>query len=67
MRSIWRIDPKDDVAVALRPIARQERVVAGEIVVEALDPIPSGHKLALRPIAAGERSEEHTSELQSPI
>lgn len=55
MRSVWRIDEKDDVAVALRPIARQERVMAGDRVIEALDPIPSGHKLALRSIAAGEQ------------
>lgn len=55
MRSVWRIDEKDDVAVALRPIARQERVMAGDIVIDALDAIPSGHKLALRSIAAGEQ------------
>ncbi|MBJ7411652.1 MAG: UxaA family hydrolase, partial [Phenylobacterium sp.] len=45
------IDPRDDVAVALRPVAAGDRVADG--VVAARD-IPVGHKVALRAIAAGE-------------
>ncbi|HSD75319.1 MAG TPA: altronate dehydratase family protein [Steroidobacteraceae bacterium] len=55
VRSVWRIDPRDDVAVALRPIAANERVLAPGQVIEALEPIPAGHKIALRPISAGEQ------------
>lgn len=44
------LDPADNVAVARRDIA------AGELVegVAALQPIPAGHKIALRAIAKGE-------------
>lgn len=50
MRSaLFRVDPNDDVAVALRDLA------AGEMhAVTIAEPIASGHKVALRPIAAGE-------------
>ncbi|AGP41779.1 altronate hydrolase [Sorangium cellulosum So0157-2] len=46
-----RIDPRDDVAVAVRGLA------AGDPVAEALSAradIPAGHKVALRAVAAGE-------------
>jgi altronate dehydratase small subunit len=50
------VDVKDDVATALREIQSGEIISyrSGEIVeqVEALDPIPFGHKLAIRPVAA---------------
>lgn len=45
------IDPRDDVAIALRPVAVGDRVAEG--VVASRD-IPAGHKVALRAIAAGE-------------
>jgi len=42
-----RIDDRDSVAVALRPIAAGDRIdVAGESVI-ALQDIPAGHKIAL--------------------
>jgi altronate hydrolase len=44
------IDPRDDVAVALAPLAQGERVADG--VMAATD-IPPGHKVALRAIARG--------------
>lgn len=47
---LLRLDPRDDVAVALRPLAPGERL-AGVIVRDA---IAFGHKLALRDIAEGE-------------
>lgn len=45
------IDPRDDVAVALRAVAGGDPVAEG---VRALAGIPAGHKVALRPISAGE-------------
>jgi altronate hydrolase len=47
----WRIDPRDDVVVALRRIEAGERVPAGDTAVVALEPIPAGHKMALHAIA----------------
>ena len=46
------IDPRDDVAVALAPLAPGEPVGPG---VVAAEPIPAGHKVALRALAAGEQ------------
>jgi altronate hydrolase len=52
--ALLHLDPRDDVAVALRPLAAGQRVeVAGRIVVAA-EPVPEGHKVALRAMAAGE-------------
>jgi altronate hydrolase len=47
--ALLRLDPGDDVAVALRPLARGE-AIEGLIVAEE---IPAGHKLALAVIEAG--------------
>jgi altronate hydrolase len=57
--SVWRIDARDDVAVALRPLVPQERLLLGDAVVETTESIPSGHKIALRPIAAGEQVKKY--------
>lgn len=54
MKQIIQIDPRDNVAVALRPIAAGEEILAGEYTVTAAEEIPQGHKIALRPIAGGE-------------
>lgn len=54
MKQIIQIDPRDNVAVALCPIAAGESVSAGGHTVTAAEAIPQGHKVALRPIAAGE-------------
>ena len=48
------IDPADNVATALVPLAAGRRLELGASVVLASD-IPRGHKFAIRPIAAGER------------
>ena len=49
-----RIHPSDDVAVALRDIAKNTEVeVAGQRFT-AIDDIPKGHKMALRDLRAGE-------------
>jgi altronate hydrolase len=55
LRNVWRIDPRDDVAVALRALAPGERVLVGDAVIEALEAIPGGHKFAVRAIPAGEQ------------
>ena len=49
MTPVFQVDPRDDVAVALRDLAPGEQT--GVRVAEA---IPKGHKMALRPIRAGE-------------
>jgi altronate hydrolase len=48
---LLRIDPRDNVAVALSPIAAGDPVADG---VKAACDVPAGHKLALRPIGEGE-------------
>lgn len=45
-----RLHPDDDVEIALADLPRGEVTEAG---VTLVDPVPRGHKLALRPIAAG--------------
>ncbi|HEY0043796.1 MAG TPA: altronate dehydratase family protein, partial [Allosphingosinicella sp.] len=54
LRALLHLDPRDDVAVALRPLEAGERVEAGGVSVEVAEAIPHGHKLALRGMAAGE-------------
>jgi len=51
MSALLKIDPRDDVAVALAPLAKGEPVAEG---VTAAADIPAGHKVALRALAAGE-------------
>lgn len=48
-----RIDLRDDVAVALRPMLAGEAVTAGECRITAAVDIPKGHKIALRPKPEG--------------
>src|SRR4051794_4680536 len=50
-QSVLKIDPRDDVAVALAPLAGGDLVVDG---VLAAGEIPAGHKVALRPIKKGQ-------------
>ncbi len=50
--AVWRIDPQDDVATALRPLAAGERVMVGDAEITLAADIAKGHKLALHPIAA---------------
>ena len=46
---LFRVDPRDDVAVSLRDLQAGE-----EVGVRIAEPVPRGHKVALRRIAAGE-------------
>lgn len=51
---IVRIHPKDNVAVAVRPLRPGAALAAGAAAVVTRQPVPAGHKIALAPIAAGE-------------
>ncbi|MCI9148075.1 MAG: altronate dehydratase [Hungatella sp.] len=54
MQDVVKINREDNVAVALRPIAKGETLVIGDISVTAAQEIPQGHKVALKPVKAGE-------------
>jgi altronate hydrolase len=49
--ALLRLDPRDDVGVALRAISRGDLVDTG---IAALEDVPHGHKISLRAIAPGE-------------
>ncbi len=53
MHKFIRINARDNVAVALHPVAKGETLAAGSAAVTAAEDIPQGHKIALFPIAAG--------------
>jgi hypothetical protein len=48
-----QIAPRDDVAVALRPLEAGQTVRVGTASITLNQAIPAGHKFALVPIAAG--------------
>ena len=48
------VSPADNVATALEPIAAGQTIAAGATTVTASEPIPRGHKIALRAICAGD-------------
>ncbi|MFO1055622.1 MAG: UxaA family hydrolase [Dongiaceae bacterium] len=54
------LSPEDNVGVAVRTIARGAEVTGAEVAgagvpLVASDEIPTGHKVALRPIAPGDK------------
>ena len=49
-----KINPKDNVVVALHPIAKGTAVPVDNTTVTAVEDIPQGHKMAIAPIKAGE-------------
>jgi altronate dehydratase len=52
---VLRLDDRDDVAVALVALQPDESIsVADGLSVVVAEPIPIGHKIALREIVAGE-------------
>ncbi|MCI9048133.1 MAG: altronate dehydratase [Hungatella sp.] len=55
MQDVIKINQEDNVAVALRPIAQGEELAIGDVSVVAVQEIPQGHKIALKPIKAGEK------------
>lgn len=54
MPSILRINPADNVAVALEPLSAGAALELPGLSVTAAEDIPAGHKIALRDIAEGE-------------
>lgn len=55
MAELLRIAGQDNVAVALSAIEKGAVLTVDGITVTAADDIPAGHKVALMPIAAGEK------------
>lgn len=53
--AVFVLKPGDNIGIACRPLAMGETVSVGERGLEALAPVPLGHKIALRAIAAGEK------------
>lgn len=53
-RTTLRLDPRDDVAVALATLPAGTRIEVGDVPIELVEAIPAGHKLALRDLARGE-------------
>jgi altronate hydrolase len=54
LRAAIVIAAADNVATALEPIAAGRTITAGASTVVAAEPIPRGHKIALRAIRAGD-------------
>ena len=57
--SAIRLHSRDNVAIARVPIAAGTELQIGGTTIVTRDPIPAGHKLALRAIAAGEMVERY--------
>lgn len=53
MSRVIVITPRDNVATALDPLAPGQTVEANGRRITVRDPIASGHKIALEPIASG--------------
>ncbi|MFL6721611.1 MAG: UxaA family hydrolase, partial [Sphingomonas sp.] len=51
---LLHLDPRDDVAVALRALTRGERFEVAGRQIEVREDIPNGHKVALCDMPAGE-------------
>jgi altronate hydrolase len=51
---VLQLHPGDDVAVALTALEPGERAFVGGAEIVVAEPIPKGHKFAIRPLAAGE-------------
>jgi len=52
--AVLRLHPSDQVAVAIRDLRPGERLEGDGFAVEVLEPIPTGHKVALVDMSAGE-------------
>lgn len=54
MNAVLVISGRDNVATALEPLETGRAIRAGDCRVTLIEPIPRGHKLALRAIGRGE-------------
>ena len=52
--AVVRLHPDDSVVVAMRDIAAGEAIEAGAVI--AREPVPRGHKIAVRPVERGRLS-----------
>ncbi len=57
--ALLRLDAADNVLIATRNIEPGEMLSFEGISLKIADPIPTGHKLALVPIAAGQKIIKH--------
>ena len=53
VRRLIRLNPRDNVAVAVKPLRAGDPVEEGGVSVTPSEPIPAGHKVALGPIHSG--------------
>ena len=60
------ISPIDNVVVALHPIAKGTLVEVDGLAVTALEDIPQGHKMAVKPIKNGENAGHLDAHPQCP-
>ncbi len=54
MQEFIKINVNDNVAVALKPIAKGTAVDVAGVTVTTIEDIPQGHKFAIKPISKGE-------------
>lgn len=54
MKAALVISDRDNVATALQPLEPGLLLDLGGVTVTVVDMVPSGHKIALRPIASGD-------------
>ena len=54
MRKSLLIDTGDHVAVALQDLEEGDQIAIGGATLELRDPVPSGHKFAIRDLDAGD-------------
>jgi flagella basal body P-ring formation protein FlgA len=59
MTPLLRLAASDPIAVAARDIAAGETLSVGGVTLTLAAGVPLGHKVALRPIAAGEKVEKY--------
>ena len=54
MKEFIQIHPSDNVAVALTPLSAAKIIVPfSDVPLTLIDPVPTGHKFALKPISSG--------------
>lgn len=54
MKAVLVISARDNVATALEPLEPGRLLDLGSLRVAVAEPVPRGHKVSLRPIAAGD-------------
>lgn len=52
---LFRLAAEDNIRVALQKLEPGDRILVEGQWLEVQDPIPAGHKIAVRPIASGEK------------